>query len=430
LKLKWRQSSPDRKIGWVFKEDAAMRKTGRSRVRGQTAGRQWYLPLSEFFHEALWNTVVVSGFEFAQEQLEAERAALCGPRYAHLAERGAMRAGHAKSSLTLGGRRAEIDRPRVRSLGGHELALPSWQAWSARDPLERRAVEQMILGVSSRRYARSLEPLPEEIAVGGISKSAVSERFVVGTRKKLAELMRRRLGGLKLLAVMIDGVRFADHVVLVAIGIDLGGKKHVLGLREGATENAAACKALLADLIERGLPSERTLLFVIDGAKALRKAITDTFGRRALIQRCRQHKKRNVTEALPERMRTSIGSAMTQAYAGNEVKSARRLLENLARSLERNYPSAAASLREGLDETLTVMRLDLPESLERVLSSTNLIENLFSRVRETARRVRHWQGGTMILRWSAAGILEAERNFRKVAGYRALSKLDAAPPRS
>lgn len=403
-----------------------MGKTGKSTAEEQTAEKQWYLPLGEFFREALWDTVVVAGFEFAREQLEAERVALCGPRYVHAAERAAMRAGHAKSSLTLGGRRAEIDRPRARSRDGHELALPSWQAWNARDPLERRAVEQMILGVSSRRYARSLEPLPEEVAVSGISKSAVSERFVVGTQKKLAELMQRRLSSLKLLAVMIDGVHFADHVVLVAVGIDLGGKKHVLGLREGATENAAACKALLADLIERGLSADRALLFVIDGAKALHKAITDTFGTRVLIQRCRQHKKRNVTDALPERMREQMNSAMSQAYASSDVKRARQLLENLARSLERNHPSAAAALREGLDETLTVMRLGLPESLERVLSSTNLIENLFSRVREIARRVRHWQSGTMILRWSAAGMLEAERSFRKIAGYRSLTKLDVA----
>jgi len=266
-----------------------MRKTGRSRIEEQTAAKQWRLPLGEFFREALLDTVVIAGFAFAQEQLEAERAMLCGPRYAHNAERTALRAGHAKSSLTLGGRRAEIDRPRVRSRDRHELGLPSWEAWSARDPLTERAVEQMLLGVSSRRYARSLEPLPDPIEVHGVSKSAVSERFVVGTAKKLAELMRRKLHGLKLIAVMIDGVRFADHVVLAAVGIDINGKKHVLGLREGATENAAVCKALLADLIERGLPTNRSLLFVIDGAKALRKAVTDTFGSRALIQRCRQH---------------------------------------------------------------------------------------------------------------------------------------------
>jgi putative transposase len=403
-----------------------MKKTGRSRAEEQTATKQWHLPLGRMAEESLWDAVVLSGVEFALEQLEAERTMLCGARYAHLAERQALRAGHAKSSLSLGGQRAELERPRVRSTDGHELGLPSWEAWSARDPLERRAVEQMILGVSSRRYARSLEPLPEGIAVSGISKSAVSERFVVGTQKKLAELLRRRLSGLKLLAVMIDGVHFAEHVVLVAIGIDLDGSKHVLGLIEGATENAGACKALLADLIERGLPAERALLFVIDGAKALHKAVTDTFGARALIQRCRQHKKRNVTDALPERMRAQVNSTMSQAYASGEVKRARQLLENLARNLESNHPSAAAALREGLDETLTVMRLDLPESLERVLSSTNLIENLFSRVREMARRVRNWQSGTMILRWCAAGMLEAERNFRKIAGYRSLAKLEVA----
>jgi putative transposase len=212
------------------------------------------------------------------------------------------------------------------------------------------------------------------------------------------------------IAVMINVVRFANHVVRAAVGIDTGGEKHVLGLREGATENAAACKALFADLIERGLPTARTLLFVIDSAKALHKALNDIFGERALIQRCREHKKLNVTDALPERMRTSVRSA-SQAYATRAPKRARRLLENLAHRLEPAYPGAAACLREGLEETLTLTRLDLPEGLERVLSSTNLIENLFSRGREIARRVKRWQGGTMTLRWTAAGVLEAERNF-------------------
>lgn len=287
-------------------------------------------------------------------------------------------------------------------------------------------MEQMLVGVSTRRYARSLEPLPSELKVRGVGKSVVSERFVVGTARRLAALMQRKLGGLQLIAVMINGVRFADHVVLAAIGIDTGGKKHVLGLREGATENVAACKALLADLIERGLPTERALLFVIDGAKALHKAISDIFGEPALIQRCREHKKRNVTDALPERMRASVRGAMSQAYATRDHRRAARLLENLARRLEADHPGAAASLREGLEETLTLTRLDLPESLERVLSSTNLIENLFSRVRDLARRVKRWQGGTMILRWTAAGALEAEKSFRRVAGYRGLPKLIAA----
>ena len=214
--------------------------------------------------------------------------------------------------------------------------------------------------------------------------------------------------------------------MLAAVGVDERGGKQVLGLREGATENAAAVKALLADLVERGLDPNRSLLIVIDGARALHKAVVEVFGRRALIQRCREHKKRNVSDALPERHRAPVRSTMNQAYATRDAGRARRLLDNLARRLEHQHPGAAASLREGLDETLTVMRLGLPENLERVLSSTNLIENLFSRVREIGRRVKRWQSGTMVLRWTAAGVLEAERGFRKLAGYRAIPTLVAA----
>jgi transposase-like protein len=360
------------------------------------------------------------------EVLEAERVRFCGVRYQHQAQRQALRAGTVASSLVLGGRRVKVPRPRARSLDGHELVLPSWQAWSSRDPLDQRSVEQMVLGVSSRRYARSLEPLAQDLEVSGVSKSAVSERFVIGTQRRLAELMTRDLRGLSLVVLMIDGVHFADHVILAAVGIDHNGAKQVLGLREGATENAAACKALLADLIERGLAVNRCIVVVIDGAKALHRAVTDTFGERALIQRCQQHKKRNVTDSLPQRMRGSVLQAINQAYAIRDAKHARKLLENLARRLEHAHPGAAASLREGLDETLTLMRLELPQNLERVLSSTNLIENLFSSVRDTARRVKRWQGGMMVLRWTAAGVLEAERHFRKIVGYRALPKLVAA----
>ena len=365
------------------------------------------------------------GLACVDEALEAERAALCGARYVHRADRQALRAAHLASSLVLGGRRVAVSRPRVRSVEGRELKLPSWREWSARDPLEERALEQMVLGVSTRRYARSLEPLPQTVQVRGVSKSAVSDRFVYGTERKLAELMSRNLRGLALVALMIDEVHFGEHVVLAAVGVDERGCKQVLGLREGATENAAAVKALLADLVERGLDN-RSLLIVIDGAKALHKAVVEVFGRRALIQRCREHKKRNVTDALPERLRAGVRSAMNQAYATRNAGRAQRLLGNLARRLEHQHPGAAASLREGLEETLTVMRLGLSENLERVLSSTNLIENLFSRVREIGRRVKRWQSGTLVLRWTAAGVLEAERGFRKLAGYRAIPTLVAA----
>jgi putative transposase len=404
-----------------------MSKSAKSKGRKKAAGAgQLWLRLPGLVREALYETVIGAGLACVDEVLEAERVALCGARYVHLAERQALRAGHVASSLVLGGRRVAVSRPRVRRVNGGELGLPSWREWSARDPLDERALEQMVLGVSTRRYARSLEPLPEAVAVRGVSKSAVSERFVYGTARKLAELTSRELRGLPLLALMIDGAHFAEHVVLTAVGVDERGAKHVLGLREGATENAAVVRALLADLVERGLDTNRSLLIVIDGAKALHKAVVEVFGARALIQRCREHKKRNVTDALPERLRAAVRSAMNQAYATRDAKRARRLLENLARRLEHQHPGAVASLREGVEESLTVMRLGLPEQLERVLSSTNLIENLFSRVREIGHRVKHWQSGTMVLRWTAAGVLEAERGFRKVVGYRAMPTLVAA----
>src|SRR5579864_1243645 len=400
---------------------SAKGKDGRKAARGQL-----WLHLPGMVREALYDTVIGAGLACVDEVLEAERVVLCGERYEHLAERQALRAGHVASSLVLGGRRVAVQRPRARSIEGRELRLPSWREWSARDPLEQRAVEQMVVGVSTRGYARSLEPLPAAVAVRGISKSAVSARFVYGTERKLAELMSRELRDLQLVALMIDGVHFGEHVVLAAVGVDERGDKHVLGLREGATENAAAVRALLADLVERGLDTNRSRLIVIDGAKALHQAVVEVFGAHGLIQRCREHKKRNVTDALPERLRAAVRSAMNQAYATRNTKRARRLLDGLARRLEHQHPGAAASLREGLEETLTVMRLGLPENLERVLSSTNLIENLFSRVREIGRRVKRWQSGTMVLRWTAAGVLEAERHFHKVAGYRAIPKLVAA----
>ena len=325
-----------------------MRKNGKSEPLAKAARQgQLWLHLPGLVGEALYETVIAAGLACVDEVLEAERSRLCGARYQHQPEREALRAGQVASSLVLGGRRVAVSRPRARSVDGHELSLPSWREWSMKDPLTERAVEQMVLGVSTRRYARSLEPLPSTADVHGISKSAVSERFVYGSERKLAELMSRELKQFSFTALFIDGVHFDEHVVLAAVGVDELGGKHVLGLREGATENAAACKALLADLIERGLNAERSLLVVIDGAKALHKAVAEVFGARALIQRCREHKKRNVSEALPERLRASVRTTMNQAYAMRDAKRARQLLDNLARRLEDQHPGAATSLREG-----------------------------------------------------------------------------------
>ena len=256
-----------------------MNKIGKSKGgREATGAGQLWLRLPGMVREALYETVIATGLACVDEVLEAERATLCGTRYEHQADRQALRGGHVASSLVLGGRRVAVSRPRVRSVAGGELKLPSWRQWSARDPLAERALEQMVLGVSTRGYARSLEPLPQAVAVRGTSKSAVSARFVYGTERKRGELMSRELGGLQLVALMIDGVHFGAHVVLAAVGVDARGDKHVLGLREGATENAAAARALLADLIERGLDPSRGMLVAIDGAKALHKAVAAVFG--------------------------------------------------------------------------------------------------------------------------------------------------------
>ena len=238
------------------------------------------------------------------------------------------------------------------------------------------------------------------------------------------EVLGRDLSNLDLVALMIDGVHFSDHVVLAALGIDSGGNKHVLGLQEGATENSAACRSLLTSLRDRGLDTERSLLVVLDGSKALVKAVRNVFGEYALVQRCRQHKKRNVRGHLSRQDWTWVKRAMNEAYGTRDPKQAKQMLKNLARRLDEKHPGAANSLREGLDETLTIMGHDLSKTLEQMLSTTNAIENLMGSVRRVSRRVKRWRGGTMILRWMAAGVQEAARGFRRVRGYRDLVQLD------
>jgi putative transposase len=358
--------------------------------------------------------------------LEEERTAVCGPRYAQVPERQARRMGHAPGELVLGGRLVQVSRPRARTLDGREVVLPSWQEFRARDPLSERAVEQMVLGVATRKYDRSLEPVAPGLRTRGTSKSAVSRRFVSATEASAANWLRRDLSQIDMLVLMIDGLHVGEHVILVALAIDTDGGKHVLGLREGATENSTSCKALLADLQSRGLRTEKAVLTVIDGSKALAKAIKNVFGECAVIQRCQEHKIRNVEEHLPETMRPSVRHTMREAYRCRNVTRARRLLTNLARRLRDDHPGAAGSLDEGLDETLTVMAFGLPEWLERTLSTTNAIENLVGAVRDLGARVKRWRNGRMIVRWTATALIEAQRHFHRVRDHRGLKVLVAA----
>ena len=403
-----------------------MKKAIRRRGVPQEILSQLQLPLSELIRQTLLDTVITSGTIQAIEMLRSQQEALCGPRYKQVADRKAHRHGSTAGSLVMGGRRVTLPRPRVRSVAGREVELPAWTQWSREDPLEQRALQQMILGVSTRGYSDSLEKLPVEVPERGKSRSAVSRRFVEGTRRRLVKLQRRDLSKLSLAVLMIDGIHFEDHVVLVALGFENDGKKHVLGLWEGATENSRACKALLENLASRGLQTNRSMLIVLDGAKALHKACRDVFGDRAFIQRCQEHKKRNVADHLPESMRPGVRRAMNQAYECRDAKRAKRQLEALAARLESEHPGAAAALREGLDETLTVIELNLPERLQLSLRTTNPIDNLIGSVRKVSRRVKRWRGGRMMLRWCGAAVLDAEQRFRRIRAYREMPKLIAA----
>jgi transposase-like protein len=406
-----------------------MKDTARKKARRQEAPtRKQQLVISAMVdaRATLHEAVVSAGMSVLAAMLEEDRTALCGPRYEHDMGRRAVRAGHARGELAFGGRRVRVRRPRVRGVDGREVPLPTWERFACDDPLNERAVEQMVLGVSTRNYARSLEPTPPSLRSRGTSKSAVSRRFVAATREHLARMMSRDLSTLAIRIVMIDGIHVGEHVVLVALGMDESGDKHVLGLYEGATENARVCAGLLADLTSRGLPTDRGTLFVIDGSKALHKAIRAAFGACAIFQRCQVHKRRNVLDHLPDEMKENVGRTISTAYRCGDAKRAKRMLEALARQLEKKHPAAAASLREGLDETLTVMRLELQHWLARTLSTTNAIEFVNSRIRKTTHNVTRWDGGTMILRWLAVALDEAAKTFRKLRGHQGMPRLVAA----
>ena len=272
------------------------------------------------------------------------------------------------------------------------------------------------------------EPLGADVTTRGTSKSAVSRRFVAQTQAQLDAWRATPLDALDLVGLLIDGVHVGGHCIVVALGIDKMGAKHPLGLWEGATENATVCQGLLTNLGSRGLRTDRRLLVIVDGAKALDTAVTQTFGRAALVQRCQVHKGRNILEHLPEAQRPWVKVVLTRAYTNSHVKTAKRLLQDLARRLDTDYPSAATSVREGLDETLTVLGLGLSERLQRSLATTNAIESLLSRTRHVQRHVKRWRGGTMVLRWVAAGVLEAAKGFPSGARMSRYARAGRCPP--
>ena len=375
---------------------------------------------------AFFDLCVDVGQQVFSVLMEQDREGLCGPKGKHDPDRCAIRAGSTSSDITLGGRRIPVRRLRARSLEGEELALPSFAYAADRDPLDHRTLEAIACGVSTRKYQRSLESLPEDQAERSTSKSAVSRRFVALSRKQMTAWLSAPLSDLDVRVLVIDGIVFHDHTVIIVLGIDFEGKKHVLGLREGTTENSAVAKALFRDLLDRGLDPDRARLFVVDGSKALHAAIRKVFGPLGVFQRCQIHKRRNILEHLPEHRHARVDRILREAWDSTDTDLAKHRLESLASSLESEHPGAAASIREGLDETLTLQRLGIEGSLYRTLRSTNTIENLNGSIATYTRNVKRWQGGSMILRWTSAAVLDASKRFRRIRGYRGLDRLIGA----
>jgi transposase-like protein len=352
--------------------------------------------------------------------LEDEVTRRVGPSHRPAPASSAVRWGRQPGYVVFGGQKVAIPRPRVRTREGEEVALDSY-ARLQHDGRRQRAVrEGIVSGLTTRNYRRAVESVMEGY---GIEKSSVSREFVQASAAQLKELCERKLDELELVALLIDGIGIGKQVLVVALGIEQSGKKHVLGLWQGATENTTVVKSLLEDLVARGLKPERRYLFVIDGAKALRAAIEKVFGERAEVQRCQIHKRRNVKDHLPENCQRDYDRRIRNAYAMTNYAEAKSELEKIFRQLERVNPSAAHSLEEGLEETLTVHRLNVGALLRRTLSSSNPIESCLSTVERVTRNVKRWRGGDQALRWTATGLLEAERKFRRVRGYRELEIL-------
>ena len=371
--------------------------------------------------EGLHRFGVTIGLELAALMMRDEVERLCGSRYEHPPQREATRHGQQRGVITIAGQKIGIERPRVRSTSGKgEVPLEVYGLAQRDDAMPAAILARMVRGVSCRDYEGVIESAAEGF---GVKRSSVSRAFSTASAKKITELRERRLDDTRFPVVFIDGIGWAETTMVVALGISEDGSKRVLGFREGATENGEVCKALLEDLVERGLDSSQATLFVIDGGKALRKAITKVWGTRALVQRCRVHKKRNIEAHVPDRLWADVARMLDKAWAEPDYERARKQLVTLAAYLDRIAPDAAGSLREGMEETLTVTRLRIDPALAIHLVTTNPIESSFSCVRKLTRRVKRWRGGLMKHRWCATGLLDAERRFRRIKGFSSMHQL-------
>ena len=367
-----------------------------------------------------------AGLVVMRQMLDAELAGIVGAKHAKLDDRVGNWHGKTTGQVVLGARKISVARPRGRYAdGGGEVELDTWEAFASEDLLRQVVVERMLAGVATRRHVDVAEPIGD-VAGTATSRSAVSRRFVAATREAMAELLAADLSDLEVAVLMIDGLNVAGEMIVVALGIGTDGTKVPVGLRLGDTENAVVVKDLLADLVDRGLRFEHGILAVLDGSKALRKAVAKVFGTHALVQRCTLHKRRNVTDYLPKARRDAIDKRLAQIFANADTDTGLAEAKRLADQLRADHPDAAGSLLEGLDEMFTVARLGITGALRRSLTNTNCIESMIGTVRVVTARVKTWRDGDMKKRWIATGMIEAQRSFRRIRGHNQMPDLVAA----
>ena len=387
---------------------------------------QMVLPLAEIvglLQDGVGHLLREAGLSLMSLVMEEEVRHLAGKRHEQHPGRRAHRWGKEDGYCVVDGQKVPIKRTRLRNKKNREERLGSYEIFQRSGPLQKGVWDKMMRGLSTRNYGEVVKQFQQAY---GIEKSAVSENFIEASREKVKQLMERPLGELRLCVILIDGTPFKDRQMIVALGIGCDGSKTVLGLREGATENATVVSALLSDLIERGLDFSAPRLYILDGGKALHASVRRHGGEAALIQRCQVHKKRNVVNHLPDEYKADVRRKMQNAYAMVDYDDAKRALERLHRELLEMNPSAARSLEEGMEETLTVHKLRVPDQLRRTLSSTNVIESAFSIVETVCRNVKRWRAGDQIERWVGSGLLVAERQFRKVIGYRQIPQFTSS----
>jgi putative transposase len=380
---------------------------------------QLLLPMVELVEQAqvaIDEVIDVAGRAIIEAVLQLSAQQVAGPKHPGKTAGPIRWHGRQRGQVSLSQRKLHVQRPRLRrkdAATGAEVEIPAYEAMRGNPRLGQRMLEILLAGVSTRRYEKVL---PEMADTVGVSKSAVSREAIEASEERLRELAERRFDNVDILIIYLDGIQFGSHHVLAAVGVDSAGKKHPLGLREGASENGEVAKSLLEDLVSRGVRADRKRLFVIDGSKALRAAINTVFGSCNPVQRCRNHKMRNVLGHLPQELHSQTRSALRAAWR-LEAKEGITKVKKLAEWLETEHPGAAGSLREGAEELFTINQLDLPASLRRCLGTTNIIDSAHSGMREKSRRVTNWQGGGMAMRWAAAALLETEARFRCIMGH-------------